>query len=141
MPRACLPISSLKNLNSSSAAVLSRKSLCNIILVEKSYFNYRVKPVLLALRDRRPGLTKLVPTNQNSIEVPKVVEPTNKKEFLQNFGEQLKKQPNVPSLLAHLFFDKLLFDCDQDVTARATYSDLLSHPFLEKRPPLDEMSR
>jgi len=28
----------------------------------------------------------------------------------------------------------------KDVTARATYSDLLSHPFLEKRPPLDEMS-
>ncbi len=36
------------------------------------------------------------PTNQNSIKVPTVVKPTNKKMILQNFGDQCNKQPNVP---------------------------------------------
>ena len=40
-------------------------------------------------------------TNQNSIKLPKVVEPTNKKTLLYNFGDQCNKQPNIPSLSAY----------------------------------------
>ena len=37
------------------------------------------------------------PTNQNSIEVPKLLTPTNKKTLSYNFGDYFK-HPNVPSL-------------------------------------------
>jgi hypothetical protein len=35
------------------------------------------------------------PTNQNSIKVPIVVEPTNNKTFLENFGDYCNNQPNI----------------------------------------------
>ena len=38
------------------------------------------------------------PANQNSLKVPKVVKPMNKKTFLQDFGNKCNKQPNIPSL-------------------------------------------
>ena len=50
-------------------------------------FNYRLKILDTQLN---------IPTNQNSIKVPKVVKPTNKK----TFGNYCNKQPNVPTLPA-----------------------------------------
>ncbi len=39
------------------------------------------------------------PTNQNSVKVPKVVMPKNKKTLLQIFVDQCNKQPIIPSLM------------------------------------------
>ena len=41
------------------------------------------------------------PTYQNSIKVPKVVKPTNKKSY---YNKQCNKQPNVPSLPEYFLF-------------------------------------
>ena len=38
------------------------------------------------------------PTNQNSIKVPQIVMPTNKKTLFCEFGDYYNKQPIVPSL-------------------------------------------
>ena len=38
------------------------------------------------------------PTNQNSIKVPQIVMPTNKKTLFCEFGYYYNKQPIVPSL-------------------------------------------
>ena len=38
------------------------------------------------------------PSNQNSIKVPKVVKPINKKMLLQEFFDLCSKQPNISSL-------------------------------------------
>ena len=42
------------------------------------------------------------PTNQNSLKVPKVVKPTNKKTFTRHFGDQSNKKPIVPSLSGYV---------------------------------------
>jgi len=41
------------------------------------------------------------PTNQNSIKVPQIVMPTNKKTLFCEFGDYYNKQPIVPSLLTY----------------------------------------
>ena len=41
------------------------------------------------------------PSNKNSMKVPEVIKPTNKKTILQNLGDQCK-QTNVPSLTGHI---------------------------------------
>ena len=38
------------------------------------------------------------PTNQNSIKVPQIIMPTNKKTLFGEFGDYYNKQPIVPSL-------------------------------------------
>ena len=38
------------------------------------------------------------PTNQNSIKVPKVVKPMNKKTLLKDFGDKCNKQLNVQDI-------------------------------------------
>ena len=47
-------------------------------------------------------LFKTLRTNQNSMKIPKVVETTNKKTLLYNFGAYCNKEPNVPPSLIRL---------------------------------------
>ena len=44
------------------------------------------------------GYSTYEPTNQNSIKVPKVVKPTNKKTLLKDFGDKCNQQLNVQDI-------------------------------------------
>ena len=67
------------------------------------------------------------PTNKNSIKVPKVVKPTNKKSSLEDFGDLFNKQPNVPSLPEYYSTNYLLI-----MTPNTNYKFVWKIPFHAK---------